>query len=147
MGHRPEMVLMGVGEHQPQQVRAALDDKGGVGHHDLDAGDAVVAERHAEIDHQPLAVEAVEVEVHADLAAAAERHEQQLVVALRHGHAAPRLRRQISTIPESVRSGSVCSMVSVPPAKSGASPPVATTFIGTPNSRRMRSTSPSIRLT
>ena len=43
-------------------------------------GMSIVAEGDAEIDHQPLAGMAVEVEVHADLAGAAQRQEQQLVV-------------------------------------------------------------------
>ena len=46
-----------------------------------------------------------------------------------------------------VRSRSTCSMASVAPANRPASPPVAITFIGAPNSALMRATMPSIMLT
>jgi hypothetical protein len=43
----------------------------GIGQDDLDAGRRLVAEGHAEVDHDPLAIvsraKAVQVEVHADL--------------------------------------------------------------------------------
>ena len=58
--------------------------KVGVGQDDLDARRGLVAEGHAEIDHDPLAgvrrAEAVEIEVHADLVRPAERQEDELVV-------------------------------------------------------------------
>jgi hypothetical protein len=40
--------------------------------------DIRAAEGHAEIDHQPLAIAAIEIDVHADLARPAERTEDQL---------------------------------------------------------------------
>ena len=79
VGDGAEMVLVGVGDDDAGEILLALLDEGGIGHHDLDARHGVVAEGDAEIDHQPLAGVAVEVEVHADLARAAERDEQQLV--------------------------------------------------------------------
>ncbi len=81
MRHGADMVLVAVGHHQPDQIVPMLGDEARVGHHDIDAGHRVVAEGHAEIDHQPLAVIAVEIEIHADLAGAAERQEQELAVA------------------------------------------------------------------
>ena len=48
------------------------------------------AEGDAEVDHQPLAGMAVEIEVHADLARAAQRQEQELVVAAERSFAALR---------------------------------------------------------
>ena len=46
----------------------------------------LIAEGDAEIDHQPFAVMAVEIEIHPDLAAAAQRQEQELVAAGTIGH-------------------------------------------------------------
>ena len=69
------MVLMGVGGDNPQQAVAVFDDEGRVCDHDIDAGLRIVAKGDAAIDDQPLAAIAVEVEVHADLAGAAERQE------------------------------------------------------------------------
>ena len=79
IGHGAEMILVRVGQHQADEIVAMLLDEGGIGHDHVDARHRLVAEGHAEIDHQPLAGIAVEVEVHADLARAAERQEQQLV--------------------------------------------------------------------
>ena len=60
-----------------------LDDEAQIRQDDVDAGLDLARERHAEVDHQPLPgvrrAEAVEVDVHADLAEAAERHEYELV--------------------------------------------------------------------
>ena len=78
VGHGPEVILVGMGEHQSEQVVAALDDERGVGHDDVDAGMTLVGKGDAEVDHQPLAVVTIEVEVHADFARTAEGHEQQL---------------------------------------------------------------------
>src|SRR3546814_20142499 len=72
---RADVVLVGVGEHQAGEALAPLHDEGGVGHLHVDPRQARIAEDDAEVDHQPGAVVAVEVEVHADLAGAAERHE------------------------------------------------------------------------
>ena len=80
IGDRAEMVLMRVGQHEADQLVAALLDEGRVGHDDVDAGRRLVAEGDAEIDHQPAAGMAVKVQVHADLARPAERQEQELVV-------------------------------------------------------------------
>ena len=84
-GDRADVVLVGVGQHDAQDVVGVLLDEGRVGQDDLDARRGLVAEGHAEIDHDPLAVvrraEAVEVEVHADLVRPAERQEDEFVVA------------------------------------------------------------------
>ncbi len=80
IGHRAEMVLVGMGQHDAREVGPALLDEGGIRHHDLDAGRGIVAEGDAEIDHQPFAGMAIEVEVHADLAGTAQCQEEQLVV-------------------------------------------------------------------
>ena len=102
--HGAEMILVGMRQHDAHQGVSALHDEGRIRHHHLDAGHGTVGEADAEIDHQPLAGRAVEVEVHADLAGPAKGQEQQLVVR-RNGHRL--LRRQISSKPSDIRSGSM----------------------------------------
>ena len=135
VGDGAEMVLVGMGDDDADQVLAALLDEGGIGHHDLDARHRVVAEGDAEIDHQPLAGMAVEIEVHADLAGTAQGEEQELVV---RGNCHERLRRHISSRPSDIRSGSMASNSAISSLNTLARPPVATTFIGSPYSARMR---------
>src|SRR5262245_64893574 len=142
------MILVAVGEHEADEIAAALLDEADLGHDDLDARRALVAEGDAEVDHQPLAAIAIEIEVHADLPCPAQGAEQEL--AGRRGGAqagALRLRRKISTRPRMVISGSWRSITGVAFVNSGAKPPVATTISSAPNSARMRATSPSIRPT
>ncbi len=79
VGDRAQMILVRVREHDADEVAGALLDEGGIGHDHFDAGHAVVAEGDAEIEHQPLAGMAVEIEVHADLACSAQGKEQELV--------------------------------------------------------------------
>jgi hypothetical protein len=56
----------------------------GIRQDDLDAGRRLVAEGHAQVDHDPLAIvgraKAVQVEVHADLVRPAQRQEDEFVV-------------------------------------------------------------------
>jgi hypothetical protein len=75
------MILMGVGQHQTDQIVAAAFDELGIGHDYIDARRIVVAEGDAAIDHQPFTGMAIEIEVHADLAGAAQGQKQQLVLA------------------------------------------------------------------
>jgi len=72
------MILVRVRQHEADQVGAPLDDELGIGHQHVDTRRAVVPERDAKIDHQPLAGIAVEIEVHADLAGTAQRDEKKL---------------------------------------------------------------------
>ncbi len=78
---RAVMVLMRVGDDDAAQILDLLLDEADVGQHEVDAGQRRVRKCHADIDHDPLAfarrAEAVEREVHADLADAAERHEDE----------------------------------------------------------------------
>ena len=153
------MVLVRVGEHDAEQALAPLDDEGGIGHHHLDPGQALVREGDAEIDDHPVVRKAVKIEVHADLARPAERHEDELAQCgtcarggagsggIGCGHHLPLLRRWISHRPHSVSVGSTVSIASLAPSKSGAKPPVATTPMGSPHSARMRATRPSINPT
>ena len=78
------MVLVGVGQHQSDQIVALLFEKGDVGHDQIDSGQMLlVAEGHAEIDREPGALmavaEAIDRQVHADLADAAERRKGQFI--------------------------------------------------------------------
>ena len=66
------MILVRVGEHEAEKVAALLDQIADVGKDEIDAGKVVAGERDAEIDRDPLpaalVAEAVEREIHADLA-------------------------------------------------------------------------------
>ena len=55
VGDRAEVVLVGVGQHEAAEVLAAARDEARVGQDDLDAGQRLVGEADAEVDHQPLA--------------------------------------------------------------------------------------------
>jgi hypothetical protein len=81
---RPEMVFVGVRQHEAHQVLALLLQEGDVGHDQIDARQMfLVAEGDAEIDGEPGSLmpvaEAVDRQVHADLADAAERRKGQLI--------------------------------------------------------------------
>ena len=78
IGERADMVLMPVGQDDPREPLLLVLDEFKVGEDELYPGIVRVGERQAEVDHDPLAAAAVEVDVHADLARAAERAEQEL---------------------------------------------------------------------
>ena len=71
------MVLVAMGEDDPEQILAPLLDEGQIGQDQLDARIGWIGKGHAEIDHHPFAVAAIEIDVHADLARAAEREEKE----------------------------------------------------------------------
>ena len=78
------MILMGVGQHQADQVLALLFEEADVGHDQVDAGQMLlVAKGHAEIDRQPRSLmavaETIDRQVHADLADTAERRKGQFI--------------------------------------------------------------------
>ena len=83
-GERADMVLVGVGDDEADEVLLRLLDEGEVGHDEIDARQILAGEGEAEIDHQPFAAlgrpEAVERAIHADFAETAERGEYQLAV-------------------------------------------------------------------
>ncbi|MNR24070.1 hypothetical protein D3C85_1411270 [compost metagenome] len=76
------MVFVGVRQHDAQDGLAFQE--GGIGHDHVHAGRRRVAEGHADIDENPLAVvrraKAIGVQVHADLVRAAQRQEDEFVV-------------------------------------------------------------------
>ncbi len=78
-----EVVLVRVGEHDTGEARAFFGDEAHVGQDHVDAGiELPLWKGDAEVDHEPRAAvfraDAVKVAVHADLADAAERQEDQL---------------------------------------------------------------------
>src|SRR3546814_7878370 len=80
------MVFMAVGEDDAEQVRLALLDEGDVGQDELDPGIGGIGEGEAEIDHHPFALGAIEIDVHADLARAAKREEEEFVAGRSEEH-------------------------------------------------------------
>ncbi len=47
------MILVGMGEHESQQIAALLDQEADIRHDQIDAGQIVTRERDAEIDRDP----------------------------------------------------------------------------------------------
>ncbi len=82
IGHRAEMILMRVGEQQADDVVPLLLEEAYVGKDDIDAGLGVAAEGDAHVDDEPFARAAapiaIEIQVHPDLAHAAERQEDEI---------------------------------------------------------------------
>jgi hypothetical protein len=64
-----------------RQFISAICDVPDIRHDDINSRRGVVAEHDAEIDHQPFSGMAIEIEIHPDLAGAAERQEVEAVVA------------------------------------------------------------------
>ena len=61
-----QMILMGMGNDQPDQIVPPLGDERWVGHDHIDAGHRFIAERNPQIDHQPLPGMPIKVQVHTD---------------------------------------------------------------------------------
>ena len=77
IGHRADMIFVRVREDNADEIGEPFLDEFKVGKDQIDTRIPGVGKRHAEIDHQPLAVAAVEVDVHPDFARPTERQEQQ----------------------------------------------------------------------
>src|SRR5262245_38674736 len=77
------MIFMRVGENDAGDVAPFFDQIGNIRHDEIDAGQIITGERDPEVDDDPafaaLRAEAVEREVHPDLAHAAERGEHKLL--------------------------------------------------------------------
>ena len=86
--HRAEMILVRVGEHDAENIFAYLDEIADVRQDQVDARQVIAGKRHAEIDDDPLppafVPEAVEREIHTDLAHPAERRKNEFVARARH---------------------------------------------------------------
>ena len=143
IGHRADMVFMTMGEHDTDQILDPVFDEFEIGEHQVDARILVTGERHAQVDHQPLAVTAVQIDVHADFGRTTQRKEQQFFfrreILLHLDARSARIAR-----PSSVRSESTPSNISVCLSNRMARPPVATTLAGRPISARILAINPSI---
>ncbi len=82
-GQSADMVLVRMGQDDADNVIGILLDKGRIGHDQIHARRGLIAEGHADIDDDPLAVIgraiAVAIEIHADLVRAAQRQEDEFV--------------------------------------------------------------------
>ena len=160
---RADMILMPVCQHDADEVVEAFLDEGEVGQDHVDTGVSGVGEGDAAIHHQPLAVAAIEIDVHADLSRAAKGAEEQFVVSGCHSDLSGKMSVRPSArigasaygqliwafsammaSPCIVRSASTWSKTSVCRSNSVARPPVAITFTGRPTSSFIRATNPSI---
>ena len=74
-----DMVFVGMGDHEADDVVHTLFDEGRIDHEGLDFGHVIAAEGNAGIDDQPFSGVTVEGHVHADAVAAAEREKNDLV--------------------------------------------------------------------
>ena len=129
IGQRADMILVAVGQDDPGEPLLLLLDELEVGQDQVDARIGRIGEGQAEVDHDPLAAAAVEIDVHADLARAAEGDEQQffsgIIVASR---CAAMSYNRLN--PWMVRSGSIASKTFVCLSNRVARPPVAMTVSG-----------------
>src|SRR5690606_35571022 len=109
----------------------------------VDTGIIGVGEGQAKVGHQPFAAAAVEIDIHANLARAAEGQEEKFVAGCHCFElAATCMCNRFN--PWMVRSGSTASNNLPWRSNKGARPPVAITVTGRPTSAFRRATSPSI---
>ena len=84
LGKGADVILMRMGDDDPDQILLRLLDEAEIRHDEIDARQVLAGEGDAEVDHQPLARVrrpiAVKGAIHADLAQAAERGEHELAV-------------------------------------------------------------------
>ncbi len=70
-----------MGQHQPHQITALFNQKADVRHEDFDAGQVVARKGDAEVDRKPSLLarraEAINRQIHADLARPAKRRKDQ----------------------------------------------------------------------
>src|SRR6185437_15559094 len=90
--HRAEMILMRVRKDEPCEVFSFLDQIANVRKDQIDSGQMLLGgKRHPQIDGKPGALarvtDAVDRQVHADLADAAKRREYKFLLRPRHGQA------------------------------------------------------------
>src|SRR5262245_18376420 len=82
------MILVRVREHDAEKIAALLLQVADVRHDEIDAGQRVVGESNPEIDRDPLpavlVAEAVDREIHADLADPAKRSEHEFIGGAHH---------------------------------------------------------------
>jgi len=76
IGNGPDMILVRMGRHDPEQAIAAFDDKAGIGHDDFEPRLRIISEGDAAIDDQPVALIPVDIQIHPDFARTAERDKE-----------------------------------------------------------------------
>ena len=79
------MIFVGVGKHQTNKIAALLNQKADIRQNQIDAGQMLLGgEGNTAIDNQPLApspvADAIDREIHPDLADAAERRKHKFIV-------------------------------------------------------------------
>ena len=120
LGERPDVVLVSVGDDDPNQILLRLLDEAEIGHDQIDAGQVLAGKRHPKVDHQPLTrvsgPVAVKRTIHADLAQAAERGEHELAVVRHLGSALPRLQSRCGLGVRSRREAEVGRLDALEPA-------------------------------
>ncbi len=79
IGQRADMILMSMGEHDAEQIVDPVLDEAQVRQDDIDPRIGRIGKGDAAIDHDPFALAAIEIDVHANLARATKRKENQLV--------------------------------------------------------------------
>ena len=72
------MILMGMRNDNALELVLALLDEPQIGKDKIGAGQAVVGKGQTQIDHHPAIVEAVEIDIHANLTDAPERYKQEV---------------------------------------------------------------------
>jgi hypothetical protein len=85
------MILMAVSDDDAEQVLAPLLDEAQIRENQIDAGISGIGEGHAEIHHDPLAVAAVQIDVHSNLARPAEGQEEEFVTGSHSIPSSPRV--------------------------------------------------------
>src|SRR3954447_16972859 len=131
------MVLVTMGQDDPREPFLLFLDELEIGQDQVDPRIARIGEGQAEVDHDPLPAAAVEIDVHADLAGAAQGDEQKFFAG---DHFEPRAAISYnSPNPWMVKSGSIASNSWVCLSNRVARPPVASTVTGRSSSRFMRS--------
>ena len=143
--HCADMILVTVRQHDSLELVDAILDEFQIGEYEIDPGVLIARKRHAQIDHQPASLAAVEIDIHANLARSPQGKEKQFVFGGEIFLQAARSARMAR--PSSVRSASTTSNRSVCSSNRIARPPVATTFAGRPISFFMRAINPSMRAT
>src|SRR5580704_8932728 len=124
------MVLVAVGDHQPDDVLALRDEKADVRQDQVDAGQQLLGrKRHAAIDDQPLpaafVAETVDREIHPDLTDAAQRREDQFV-----------LRHQLCSLAATGKTSPAVIVCTVPSAKRNSNWPLSSSASARPTNSR-----------
>jgi len=93
------MILMRMGQNKPAQIFDTLLNKGRIRHDHINARGSLITKGDATIHHQPFFIMSIQVQIHPDLARAAQRQEQELirtrcvrVAETRRGHTIPPFR-------------------------------------------------------